>query len=726
MEIILIHLMLAILASVLSIYMILTRQHTGARIMTLLTLGASLWVYGYALEMFYNSYEAKLFWAKFQFIGMGVTSIIPLFTLFYYQKDRLINKKNVILLLIVPISMVGLAFTNEQHHLVFKKIAMNFFVEYEPLIKTNGLALTFFLLYTYTLILGSCIYAISQIREARSQSVKLEALMIGGLLLPTCLSFYMNFIGTTRLIDYTPMAFSIFCITMIIYAPQEIRLGNILPVAYASIINGMNDLVVLTNLQGMILHLNPVASEVFSKESGIKPMNLVGKSIEQVLPNMNRNNVAQLTNDAEVKFGEHYYDVSEFKLPNWKGVPSTEVIVLRNISERVKVEGSLQILHDHATEVSQAGNFDKIGEITYQAMYDSLDFQAGFLALKQDNGLEILRTWGVSEEYLEGCMNTTLCAKVTEPGSEIMDLKDLHCYREELGYNFMLMVPVISVNDVLGVIVILADEETAFTAKEQMLLEIFSNHVASAIARIQHESELKELQKAEINQVLEGANRVASMVRHDLRGPLQTIKNASFLIKLDSQNVETMSPVIDKTLDYMVKVVEGLKYSGDADSLTPVNMDLNMLVENSLKQIIIPEDISVKTRFKDVELVHPFDKTRIHRVLDNLIRNAIDAMPEGGELIVSTERTEGLIRLVVEDTGEGIEDVSQLFKPFRTTKKNGMGLGLISCKHAVEAHGGWITVESEVGIGTRFIIDFPVDTPHIGTSATNVSAIMEK
>jgi signal transduction histidine kinase len=309
-------------------------------------------------------------------------------------------------------------------------------------------------------------------------------------------------------------------------------------------------------------------------------------------------------------------------------------------------------------------------------------------------------------------------------GSKIICPDPCEAHGQE--YDSLIFVPVnVNVDD-SAMFVVLGSESKAFTSKEQLLLETFSEHIASAVERINHEEQRKKMQKAEIQRVLEGASRVSSMVRHDLRGPLQTIRNASYLIRRDPANIEPMIPVIDKSVDYMVKVLEELRYSDSGDDLLKVELDLNTLVKQSLKQIIVPDKVKVETIFGEPEILYPVDKIRIHRILDNLIRNAIEAMPSGGRLIISTGLTESGVRLTVEDTGMGIQNVDELFKPFRTTKKNGVGLGLVSCKQSVEAHGGVLSVESAMGKGARFIIDLPSCGAQSGNKVTKVRAIMAK
>jgi signal transduction histidine kinase len=105
----------------------------------------------------------------------------------------------------------------------------------------------------------------------------------------------------------------------------------------------------------------------------------------------------------------------------------------------------------------------------------------------------------------------------------------------------------------------------------------------------------------------------------------------------------------------------------------------------------------------------PLDPGKIRRVLDNLIQNAVEAMPEGGSLTIEGGLDEGGLTLRVTDTGTGIpeEDIQNLFTPFHTTKPKGMGLGLAYCRRAVEAHGGTITAQSQEGAGTTFTIRLP-------------------
>jgi len=104
------------------------------------------------------------------------------------------------------------------------------------------------------------------------------------------------------------------------------------------------------------------------------------------------------------------------------------------------------------------------------------------------------------------------------------------------------------------------------------------------------------------------------------------------------------------------------------------------------------------------------DPDRMKRVFINLIENAIDAMPQGGTLTVSSRKFDGNVEIALTDSGSGISEkvMGNLWKPFQTTKAKGLGLGLAICKHIVDAHGGTIYVKSKAGEDTTVTIRLPI------------------
>jgi len=220
---------------------------------------------------------------------------------------------------------------------------------------------------------------------------------------------------------------------------------------------------------------------------------------------------------------------------------------------------------------------------------------------------------------------------------------------------------------------------------------------------------------------LAAIGEVVSMIVHDLRLPLQVILYKTFLLKeklkplpIPSYEKEGFKEILDsinEQVEYMNKMVSDFK--DYARNMKPeyIEIDFKKLVDEILTTFIIPENIRVEVSIQEGFPKLQIDPLMMRRVLSNLISNAIDALPNGGNIFISARIENEEIVLTVEDTGVGIveENLKKLFKPFFTTKERGTGLGLAICKRFVELHGGHIFVESKVGHGTKFTIRLPVE-----------------
>ena len=208
---------------------------------------------------------------------------------------------------------------------------------------------------------------------------------------------------------------------------------------------------------------------------------------------------------------------------------------------------------------------------------------------------------------------------------------------------------------------------------------------------------------------LVAAGSVAAMVGHDLRGPLQIIKNAIYLLRKDPESLEETLGIIDDSVDRATNMIEEFREQTREDPVSVAEVDLGALLERAVKEAIIPEDVNAVVEVGDGLGSVLVDALKIRRVMDNLVRNAVEAMPKGGELSVKAHLYDGGVLVEVSDTGEGVpeEVLGGLFKPFHTTKAGGLGLGLAYCKRAIEAHGGTIEAESKAGEGTKITISMP-------------------
>jgi signal transduction histidine kinase len=141
--------------------------------------------------------------------------------------------------------------------------------------------------------------------------------------------------------------------------------------------------------------------------------------------------------------------------------------------------------------------------------------------------------------------------------------------------------------------------------------------------------------------------------------------------------------------------------------LPPLKLEshsLHDILKKVIERVAISDDVEVHLPKNNPRIVCDIDKLEI--VFSNLITNAIEAMNGIGEIIISAKDGKDYLAIEVEDTGPGIakENLGKVFEPLFTTKENGTGLGLASCKNIIERHQGSISVESNP---TRFTIRLP-------------------
>ncbi len=144
---------------------------------------------------------------------------------------------------------------------------------------------------------------------------------------------------------------------------------------------------------------------------------------------------------------------------------------------------------------------------------------------------------------------------------------------------------------------------------------------------------------------------------------------------------------------------------------TQVNDVVRSVLRVFQAQLQAKNEILVRTELADALPEISADSDLLHRALQNLVLNAIDAMPQGGELTIRTAALGDCVELSVSDTGSGLtqEECGRLFTPYYTTKQHGTGLGLAIVQSVVSDHGGKISVESRKEQGTTFRIELPCD-----------------
>jgi signal transduction histidine kinase len=265
---------------------------------------------------------------------------------------------------------------------------------------------------------------------------------------------------------------------------------------------------------------------------------------------------------------------------------------------------------------------------------------------------------------------------------------------------------------------VLAEQELARHRDHlETMVEERTRELAEAQARLLRQEKLAVL------------GQLAGGVGHELRTPLGAIKNAAYLIDLilDEDESTGTAPevkeglaILNAEVDACDRIISSLLAFARTREPVRRESDLNQIVQQAMLRVILPENVRLVERFDPNLPAIQADREQLHQVFRNLVKNAVQAMPQGGQLAVETSvqwddppspSGAGWVTVVVADTGVGIarENLDKLFEPLFTTKAKGIGLGLALVKMLVEGHKGTIAVRSEVDQGAVFTIRLPVE-----------------
>ncbi len=249
----------------------------------------------------------------------------------------------------------------------------------------------------------------------------------------------------------------------------------------------------------------------------------------------------------------------------------------------------------------------------------------------------------------------------------------------------------------------LSSDEIAF-------IEAASNPVALTILAARMTDEIM------ISREIESFHRFSSFVLHDLKNSVAMLSMLMQNAEKNMSNPEFQKEAIltiAKAVNRQKKIISRLTEEKTEDKLYLEEVNLSALIHKTLKRVRI-ETIKpiVTTVAVDHNVVIIADNEKIGSVFDNLVMNAIEAMPDGGKLTITTRPSDsdGVVAVSIADTGPGLEQEfisTRLFKPFASTKPHGLGIGMYQSREIVMAHRGRMEVISEPGNGAEFVIYLP-------------------
>jgi len=289
--------------------------------------------------------------------------------------------------------------------------------------------------------------------------------------------------------------------------------------------------------------------------------------------------------------------------------------------------------------------------------------------------------------------------------------------------------------EILGAVELYPNVGSAYIKKQNHFFRTLAERIEGAVREIELEQSLKvyyeqleeevekrtrDLEEAQEKLIrserLAAVGELASGVGHELRNPLNVIRNCAYLLnmmlegKADEETLNTLK-LLDQQVDISNRIVSDLLNFTRVRKPSPSRIDINVLVKESLSWVAVPEDITVVDGLTVDSMQTMVDAEQVGRAFANIIANAVQSMQDKGELRLSSGVEDDSVWIKVEDTGCGIseENLNKIFEPLFTTKPRGIGLGLAITKRLVEQNSGEIEVTSQVNGGTAFIVRLPLE-----------------
>jgi len=282
---------------------------------------------------------------------------------------------------------------------------------------------------------------------------------------------------------------------------------------------------------------------------------------------------------------------------------SSSLVRLRQVDDISRQENRLVALHDSALRLAKARSIEKVMDVTMDAMRRSLGFEVASYLAVEDGHLVTVALEGAEmlglRLPLDGAGVTVRAARTGEP-ILISDTRLEPDYVEgSIQALSELAVPVKVTDRVMAVLNVESDRVNAYDVDDRRLLETLAHHVSSALDRLERVGSLERLVEERTGELLDAermtaAGRVAAMVAHDLRGPLQTIKNTVYLLRKSPENTGKVVEMLDRAVDRASGLLEGFRSSTREEPLRIVITDLAALIQLAVGETSIPEHVEVR------------------------------------------------------------------------------------------------------------------------------------
>jgi PAS domain S-box-containing protein len=521
---------------------------------------------------------------------------------------------------------------------------------------------------------------------------------------------------------------------------------------YNRLIESAPDATVFINREGKIVLINAQLEKLF----GYAETEVLGKDLEILIPErfrqMHRKNIAGYFSNPRIRPMGSNLEISALKKDGTEFPADISLSPLqidgellatgaiRDITERKRAENQIErnyhiqkvisaVLKVSLEPISIAEQMDRILDLILSIPGLALKSR-GYIYLTEDEPdvLVLKAPSKILDSELSPCRRISfgecLCGKAASTCTMVFAecLDDRHDIRspDEFPHGHY-CVPIVFRGKALGVINLFVSEGHTRKEEEEEFLTAIASSLASVVERHQTEMEKHRLmeQLAEAEK-LSALGRITANVADEIRNPLTSV--GGFARRLQKKVVEGTKE--REYTDFIIAEVarlEGILRNVITFSMgaSPRKQEFN--VNEVIREALRPfeeqcreQAIIIERHLGEIPPVDG-DREQVREAIENVVSNAIDAMPAGGRLAVTTAKEEAkgrpYVTVRIKDTGKGIEEenLNKIFEPFFTTKVavKGTGLGLSITRKIVTEHGGFIKIDTKVGIGSTLSLYFP-------------------
>jgi PAS domain S-box-containing protein len=672
----------AVVSAAVALFAWRRRPAPGALPLALMMLAAAEWSLTYALELGSAGQPIKVFWVMAEYPGIVAVSVAwAVFALQYTAREKWLTRRVLLAMLGVPLVTLSLAWTNGAHGLMWKDIRLDSSGLFPVLAMSYGAWWYVHIAYSYLLfLLGTLLLLRVLVRSPHLYRGQTGALLIAALTPWAGNMVYIFNLGPFPYLDLTPFAFTLSGL-LIAWAFFRFRLLDILPVARDIVIESMNDGVVVIDAQSRILDLNPAAHSIL----GPMPAEIIGQPAAQVLaaqPTLVERFRDETETHMEIVLGEgeaqRSYDLRISPLYGWHGRLAGRLVVLRDVTERVRVEGmlrqrnrDLELLNRSIQGFISTLAMDDVLAAVLEEVRRLLDVtgcsvwlivpETGELVCQQAAGpqSERVRGWRLAPE--EG-----FASWVARSGGQSLIVPDAWADKRysktverQTGVllRSILSVPLQAKQGVIGVLQVVDTQVDRFTAADQTLVESLASAAATAIENARLYEAAQELQR----QTQRDAETKAMLLRevnHRVKNNLTAILG---LLSIERRHaVSEHSPAYHTLIDNLANRIKSLAQVHSLLSAIewqplPLSDLARQIIHTALQSLPGGEAVAVSVTPSSAQ-VTPDQAHNLAMIINELTTNTLKHAVRGqgrAQITVRITSHEGVIHCEFRDDGPG-------------------------------------------------------------------------